>query len=274
MASVEQLLQDQRLWRGKDYPQKNHDGNNVSHSVSTGIPVLDRQLHWRGWPLHSSTELLCDHWGIGELSLLAPLLRHSSQQQGKIAWLNPPYIPYPPALAALGINPTQCLMLHSEDDAQWWAAEQCLNSCAFDVVLTWFNHQQSAVTAYRRLQAAATVGQCLHFHFRPSTTRQQASPARLRLYLHSQEGNLEVEVLKQPGGWAGQQCTVERSASLLFQQQSPQLWPAYTGEARPLVAPRLAPRQRIATERLGPWPAIDSSATVDRDNAVQPRGDH
>ena len=173
MASVEQLLQDQRLWRGKDYPQKNHDGNNVSHSVSTGIPVLDRQLHWRGWPLHSSTELLCDHWGIGELSLLAPLLRHSSQQQGKIAWLNPPYIPYPPALAALGINPTQCLMLHSEDDAQWWAAEQCLNSCAFDVVLTWFNHQQSAVTAYRRLQAAATVGQCLHFHFRPSTTRQQ-----------------------------------------------------------------------------------------------------
>jgi len=263
MASVEQLLQDHRLWRGKDHEQQHNDGN----SVATGIAVLDQQLHWRGWPLHSSTELLCDDWGIGELSLLAPVLRHISQQQGKIAWLNPPYIPYAPALVALGINPSQCLWLRADSDAQWWAAEQCLGSSAFDLVLTWFSRQQSAVTAYRRLQAAATAGQCMHFHFRPLAARQQASPARLRLNLHSLEAQLEVEVVKQPGGWAGQRCTIERHASLLFQQQSPQLWPTYTGDPQP-ATPRLAPRQRTATERGGVWAALESTIPL------QPRSEH
>lgn len=224
MSSVEQLLNDSRLWRGKHY--RDDHGQQSGHSISSGIALLDQQLHWRGWPLHSSSELLCEHWGIGELSLLTPLLKQVNHQ-GKIAWINPPYIPYAPALAAQGIKPEQCLLLYPPETDQLWVAEQVLTSSAFAVVLSWFSRQASNATPYRRLQAAAEKGRCLHFHFRPPHTKQQSSPARLRMQLSVSASQLAIEILKQPGGWAGQQLTVNRPESLLYQQQPVQQWPVY-----------------------------------------------
>lgn len=241
MTSIEQLLQDNRLWRGKDCYDREHcfgqksendPENNRKKSISTGISALDRQLHWKGWPLHCSSELLCENWGVGELSLLVPALKQISKQRGKIAWINPPYIPYPPALAAMGINPEQCLVLHSKSKEQWWAAEQTLSSSAFAVVLSWFSQQTNSITPYRRLQAAAEKGQCLHFHFRPGTVRMHASPAKLRLYLQIKNSRLDIEILKQPGGWGGQQLTISKTDSLIFKQQSPELWPVYHDNRR------------------------------------------
>ena len=108
MSSVEQLIQDSRLWRGKHY--RDDHSQQTGNSISSGITQLDQQLHWRGWPLHSSSELLCEHWGIGELSLLMPLLKKVSRK-GRIAWINPPFIPYSPALLSQGITPEKCLLM-------------------------------------------------------------------------------------------------------------------------------------------------------------------
>ena len=224
MSSVEQLIQDSRLWRGKHY--RDDHSQQTGNSISSGITQLDQQLHWRGWPLHSSSELLCEHWGIGELSLLMPLLKKVSRK-GRIAWINPPFIPYSPALLSQGITPEKCLLLYPSESDQWWAAEQVLASSAFAIVMTWFTRQASNTTPYRRLQAAAEKGQCLHFHFRPLSSKQQSSPARLRIQLSSSASQLAVEVLKQPGGWSGQQLVISRPESLLFKQQAVEKWPVY-----------------------------------------------
>ena len=229
MKSIEQLLKDSRVWRGTStagtYDQKK--------SISTGVNSLDRQLHWRGWPLNSSTELLCEHWGSGELSLLTPILSQLSKKKLKIAWLNPPFTPYPPALAMQNIEPKQCLVLYPEQAHEWWAAEQVLSSSAFAIVLTWFSKQAPHVGPYRRLQAAADKGQCLHINFRPASTRSHASPARLRLSLRASENRVLLDVIKQPGGWGGQKLEIKRADSLLFKQQAPQLWPVYQDIRRP-----------------------------------------
>ncbi|MEH6558099.1 MAG: translesion DNA synthesis-associated protein ImuA [Oceanicoccus sp.] len=224
MPSVEQLIQDSRLWRGKHYRDEHSQPS--KNSISSGIAQLDQQLHWRGWPLHSSSELLCEHWGIGELSLLMPLLKQVSLK-GRIAWINPPFIPYPPALSAQGVIPEQCLLLYPSKPDQWWAAEQALNSSAFAIVMTWFTQQASHATPYRRLQAAAEKGHCLHFNFCPLQSKQQSSPARLRMQLSTSVSQLAIEVLKQPGGWAGQRFAIPRPESLLFKQQPVQQWPVY-----------------------------------------------
>ncbi len=230
MSSVEQLIRDSKLWRGKHY--RDDHSRQSGNSISSGIAQLDQQLHWRGWPLHSSSELLCEHWGIGELSLLIPLLKQVSHK-GRIAWINPPFIPYPPALSAQGVTPEKCLLLYPSEPDQWWAAEQVLASSAFAMVLTWFTQQASNATPYRRLQAAAEKGRCLHFHFRPLQSKHQSSPARLRLQLSVSASQLAIDVVKQPGGWAGQQLVIPRPESLLFKQQPVQQWPVYSSTRPP-----------------------------------------
>ena len=252
MKTVEQLLQDPQLAQGKLWraKQRSHHSHRRDHSISTGMANLDERLHWRGWPLHSTTELYCQHWGIGELQLLTPLLKQSTESGGRIAWINPPYIPYAPALAEQGIKPEQCLVLRPDAKEQWWAAEQTLASSAFTVVLTWLSQQSSKDAPFRRLQAAATRGHCLHFNFRPPQLRQQSSPARLRLHLTSTRSSLSVDIIKQPGGWGGQHLSIPRPPALLFKQQAPALWPVYQrSQATPqfiATPPHLAPNSDSA----------------------------
>ncbi len=234
MKSIDKILEDSRVWRAK--PNRSCESGQEK-SISTGVSSLDRHLHWRGWPLHSSTEILCENWGSGEISLLTPVMRQLSKKKRKIAWLNPPFTPYPPALDMQGIDPTQCLVLYPELAHEWWAAEQVLSSCAFAIVLTWFSKQASNVVPYRRLQAAANKGQCLHINFRPVSTRDHSSPARLRLSLRTKEEQVLLEIIKQPGGWGGQQLSVNRPESLLFKQTSPQEWPVYQDIRRSSYAP-------------------------------------
>ncbi|MFT5690815.1 MAG: protein ImuA [Oceanicoccus sp.] len=234
MKSIEELLEDSRVWRGTS--TQSSDSDQIK-SISTGVNSLDRQLHWRGWPLNSSTEILCEHWGSGELSLLTPILSQLSKKKLKIAWLNPPFTPYPPALAMQNIEPKQCLVLYPEQPHEWWAAEQVLSSSAFAIVLTWFSKQVTHVGPYRRLQAAADKGQCLHINFRPMSTRNHASPARLRLSLRASENRVLLDVIKQPGGWGGQKLDIKRPDSLLFRQKPRQTWPVYPDIRRPDYVP-------------------------------------
>lgn len=268
MKTIEQILQDPQLGQGKLWraKQRSHQlSHRRTHSISTGMAKLDERLHWRGWPLHSTTELYCQHWGIGELQLLTPLLRQSAENGNKIAWINPPYIPYAPALAEQGIEPEQCLVLRPRADDQWWATEQTLASCAFAVVLTWLSQQNTKDASHRRLQAAAMRGNCLHFNFRPPQLRQQSSPARLRMYLKATQSSLAIDIIKQPGGWGGQRLSIPRPAPLLFKQQAPELWPVYQADKPTdqlmITSPGMRPTSGIGANRLA-TPKLSTSNTA------------
>ena len=95
-APLEDILRQHPVWRG---------GAPAAFSpvLSTTYPDLDRALPGGGWPTGVLTELLCNHEGIGELTLALPALAALTWAGKRVVWLAPPHLPYAPALAAAGL---------------------------------------------------------------------------------------------------------------------------------------------------------------------------
>lgn len=85
------------IWRGKDLACTRTPG------IPTGFSSLDAELPGGGWPVSSIIEIMPAHEGIDELRFLSPALATLSQVGKFLAWINPPYRPYAPALATAGI---------------------------------------------------------------------------------------------------------------------------------------------------------------------------
>jgi protein ImuA len=167
----------------------------------TGHPALDAELPGGGWPGAGLIELLLAAPGSGELRLLAPALAGAS-----LLWIAPPWLPYGPALAALGLALDRFVIAapaHAADAA--WAAEQALRSGALSAVLWWEARTEPRGPALppatlRRLHLAAEAGHTPLFALRPNAARTQASPAPLRLALApAAPHTLAVEVFKRRG---------------------------------------------------------------------------
>ena len=192
----ETLLEHPALWRAV--------GNPVSRqgTVPSGYAALDGHLPGGGWPCPALVEVLNDRAGIGELSLLLPALRHlSTARTSTIAWLNPPYLPYPPALAEHGLGLARLLVSGPLTGTRaLWAMEQALRSGACTAVLAWT--ETTDPHALRRLKLAANEGGCLGFLFRSLRHRLHPSPATVRLALTSEDAALVVELMKVQGGRA------------------------------------------------------------------------
>lgn len=220
MSQLDRLLANSQLWRSGCRNQVISE-----QSLSTGHRRLDQALHSGGWPLAGSTELLCDQNGIGELNLLMPALAKLSQQQ-HIVWLNPPFQPYAPALYQAGINLEHCLFVHCKGTRDsLWAAEELLRAAAFAAVLHWSENRVLADRDVRRLQLAAREQPCWHIHFRAAAMARQSSPAPLRIYLTNRDSQLQIKVLKQAGGPAGQHLLIPRDTQLLHEQKPARYWP-------------------------------------------------
>ncbi len=177
---------------------------------STGHTALDAALHYGGWPQGSLTELLLPQPGLGEWQLLAPLLARLSQGAGYVVLVNPPMRPYLPLLKTLGIDPEKLVVLHLPDiKAQVWAAYQALSSGSCSALLCWFIEPKVITTELRKLALGCRDASSWGFVFRPQVMAQQASVAALRLQLAmSQQGVCNVHILKQPGGWSGQEVAL------------------------------------------------------------------
>src|SRR5580700_9102325 len=104
----------------------------------SGFPELDASLPGGGWPIGAIAELMSDAVGIGELSLLVPVLSRLARAGRYIAWIAPPYLPYAPGLAQRGLPLERMLLIrtHSLQDSLW-AAEQALRCPAVGAVLGW-----------------------------------------------------------------------------------------------------------------------------------------
>lgn len=198
---LETLIRDARIWRGHEHIPGLHP------KEPTGYQALDRQLGGTGWPRGALTECLLDNHGIGELQLFLPLMQKLSARGKTIFWLNPPFLPYAPALAAADIAPDQVILVRSEGSGDFlWTLENCLRSPATGLVLAWPGRLASR--DIRRLQLAAEAGTNVGVLFRSRRYRDHNSPAALRLELEADRQQLEVRVLKRRGGWAGQPCSL------------------------------------------------------------------
>lgn len=206
---ITKLLARADIWQGKSLAYTH------TPSISSGFDDLDAALHQHGWPPGKIIELLSNDQGIGELRLLLPALAQQSQAAGITLLIAPPYIPYAPALAQQGISLNSWFILQSKNmKDSLWATEQALRSGACSAVLSWLSESGIQYRQLQRLQLAAQRHAGLCFLFRPWHCQQQASPAPLRLALQGQRQHLATRILKQPGGWAGQDVTLSIPSEL------------------------------------------------------------
>lgn len=165
--------------------------------LPTGHAALDAELPGGGWPSAGIIELLHDHPGVGELSLLLPLLRQASVRRWQ-TWVCPPWQPYAPALQAAGIDLDAVLLITPDNPAAaLWACRQALASGNCSVVLAWLPRIDNA--GLRRLQLAAEDGTTPLFLFRARNSTRQPSPAPLRLALSGAGGQLRIDIVKRRG---------------------------------------------------------------------------
>jgi len=202
-VSLEKVLENPRVWRGSSQVS-------TRSGLASGYPELDRCLPGGGWPPEALTEILIGQYGIGELRLLMPALARLSAEEAQtycgehteprwIAWVDPPFQPYAPALQQCGIDLSRVLIVRPKDDSELlWSAEQALSSATCAAVLLWPDSLDDQ--ASRRLQLAAEKGHSWAIAFRPLSARQQSSAAALRLELQSTEQGTRVHILKSRGG--------------------------------------------------------------------------
>jgi hypothetical protein len=199
-SSLDKLLENPRLWRG-------HSQAHAAPGLKSGYEALDRHLPGGGWPQCSLTEILVEHYGIGELRLLMPALAQLSAEDsskdytepGWIAWVAPPFQPYPPALQQWGINLSHMLIVRPKDDSEMlWSAEQALSSGTCAAVLLWPDVLDDQ--ASRRLQLAAEKGNSWAIAFRLPAARAEPSAAALRIELRVSGEGTRLSILKSRGG--------------------------------------------------------------------------
>jgi cell division inhibitor SulA/protein ImuA len=198
--ALEKLLENPRVWRGQS------KAGSLA-GLSSGYPKFDQCLPGGGWPPNALTEILLEHYGTGELKLLMPALARLSQprahddiaEAGWIAWVAPPFEPYPPALKQWGVNLSRILIVRPRQATEaLWAAEQALSSGNCAAVLLWSDAVDD--TASRRLQLAAEKGQSWAIAFRSLKALGQASAAALRIRLRAGEQGTDLNILKSRGG--------------------------------------------------------------------------
>jgi cell division inhibitor SulA/protein ImuA len=199
-SSLEKLLENPRVWRARSQPAP-------AEGLSSGYAQLDRLLPGSGWPRQALTEILIEQYGIGELQLLMPALASLCTEDpgaepvepGWIAWVAPPFQPYPPALQKFGINLARMLIVRPRNDNEaLWSAEQALSSGTCAAVLLWPHRLDDQ--ASRRLQLAAEKGGSWAIAFRPLAARHEPSAAALRLELSADHRGTRLAILKSRGG--------------------------------------------------------------------------
>ncbi len=238
-ASLGPLMANPLLWRG----------NQVSHRIptlSTGHTLLDEALPGTGWPLGAVTELVNDTAGCGELSLLLPVLAQLSQENHWISMIDPPWIPYPPALHGRGLVLEKLLLIRTQNRAEsLWACEQVVRGIPGGALLAW--PDDLSFSELRRLQLAAERTQKTVFLFQDRKAASTSSPAALRLQLTADDGDLQIRVLKCRGQRPASSIRIRRSQ--LFQPLMPPLVSSSGSSKRPSSSSE-SPVVSLATSRI------------------------
>ncbi len=205
--------------------------------MTTGFSKLDAALHDGGWPQGGVSELLLTRAGVGELQLLRPLLVRLMSLGGYQIWVNPPFIPTAESLTPWGLSLDKLLLIRCDTiDSLIWAAYQALVSKACSAVLVWLPKHGVSKSHLRKLVLGARHGQCWGFVLRHAVAAREPSPCQLRISLTTNKrGDSKVSVLKQPGGWSGQELILPLQSSRSF-------WTPLSAAEWPVFKPRLVPK--------------------------------
>lgn len=189
-SELQELLRTRRdLWQGNQHPPQ-------LDTLASGFHELD-QLLGGGWPIGTLTELIHQHDGSGELSLLLPTLAACTLHNGqRAAFVTPPHSPYAPALLNAKIQLERLTIVQAAEQTLW-ASEQLLRSGLFDIVVLWA--AKTSNREQRRLQLAAETGHAVAICYRPSSTASEHSAAGLRVCLQAQANTLHLDVIKSRG---------------------------------------------------------------------------
>ena len=190
-AALTEVLRHPAIWR------RGALRTNAADALPTGFEALDAALPGGGWPCGALSEILIDEDGIGECSLLLPALAALTQAKQRIVFVAPPYIPYPPALAAAGIDLSHVVHIDACAADTHWTAEQCLRAGCCGAVLSWM--PTTDYRQLRRLQLAAETGAAIGFVFRPLAAARETSPAALRVQVTMAHGLPKIDIVKCRG---------------------------------------------------------------------------
>ena len=192
---LDDILKHPKIWRIGQVPQ------GVRAGIPTGHPGLNAALPSHGWAQGEMTEMLSNEQGIGELSLLIPAMRQTTQAGRSVMLIAPPYLPFPAAWEAHGIQMNRVVLVRAEGQELLWATEQAARSGACGMVIAWASHHRRDCNyqALRRLQVAADNGNTALFLYRPANVLADASPAPTRIVLSSKSGELHVHIAKRRG---------------------------------------------------------------------------
>src|SRR6476646_73880 len=179
-AALAEVLRHPGIWRRGAAARATVDAQ------PTGLVELDARLPGGGWPRGALSEILIEHDGIGECSLLLPALAALTEAKQRVVFDAPPYIPYPPALAAAGIDLSYVVHIDASAADTHWTAEQCLRAGCCGAVLSWM--PATDYRQLRRLQLAAETGAAIGFVFRPLAAAKETSPAALRVQVSMAQG--------------------------------------------------------------------------------------
>jgi protein ImuA len=249
------------LWLGHQL------GRLVERPVPSGHALLDAQLPGGGWPRRALTELLLGHPGIGEIRLVAPCLVAAQAEERQVMLFDPPAQLSAPALASLGLDLAQLLVVSTRTRVipgadSLWALEQALKSGHVGAVVAWLPPRLRA-ERLRRLQLAAQAHDGPAFVMRELEARHRPTAAPLRLGLRPGGGDaLVVQLLKRRGP------PLETPLRLAL----PPVLPAAALRRLPADAPVEA-----GVERVPPMASTASHADTPHDMARSPglpSGDH
>jgi protein ImuA len=189
--TLSEVLARPDVWRGSSFAR-------VSAEPS-GYAELDSKLPGGGWPVGALTELFPAAQGIGEMQLVLPWIARLTQAGGRVALVDPPHLPFAPALAQAGIVLSRLLLVRPQsEDGGLWATEQILRAGPCGAVLAWPGVLGSV--ELKRFQLAAETGKTTALLFREPRAAAEFSPAALRLKLAARPGGLKIDIFKCRGG--------------------------------------------------------------------------
>ena len=250
--TLQNLLQHPQLWQAGKLPP-------VEPTHSSGFASLDENLPGHGWPQAGLAEFMLNTQGIGELQLLIPLLQRLSQEDRWIAWVNPPLLPYAPALAEHGIDLSKILLIHPKNHKDaLWAMECASKSGTCSVVLGWLDEKKLKLKDTRRLQLAAKTGNTFSCLFRPESAAQQPSMAELRISLKAPQQKRSKEPVEQQLAHDAQGNPTNRVSVTIEKRRRG--WPVTDLPLRFTHAPYAATEQQdLIHEQLNLWRALNQS---------------
>lgn len=149
--------------------------------MPSGFSTLDGILPAGGWPVSGVTEIFTPSFGIGELRLLAPVLRQLTHGGRTVALLVPASLSYAPTLIQHGVDLQHVKVVRCANAAEGLAAvETRLQNGDFAALVAWApaNDTQDA-NLLRMLQLAARLSHCPVFVFSTLDTGGRWDPGQL-----------------------------------------------------------------------------------------------